>query len=114
MTIEENLGDGTFKQVFYSEFCAGAKTKADLQVYEGGSQNCWPSEFKFGDFNEDGFVDIYIDGTAADKVEWLRDGAIYMSTGKFTYDIVKPTAEDYPLIKMEIKKSRTKMKTVYN
>jgi len=114
MTIEENLGDGKFKQVFYSEFCAGTKTKADLQEWEGGSQNCWPSEFKFGDFNEDGFVDIYIDGTAADKVEWLRDGAIYMSTGKFTYDIVKPRDEDYPLIKLEIKKSRTKLKTVYN
>ncbi len=37
-----------------------------------------------------------------------------MSTGKFTYDVVKPNAEDYPLIKMEIKKSRTKLKTVYN
>ena len=69
--------------------------------------------FKFGDFNEDGFVDIYIDGTAADKVEWLRDGAIYMSTGKFTYDIVQTRDEDYPLIKLEIKKSLTKLKTVY-
>ncbi len=114
MSVEENLGDGTFKTAFYSEFCAGPKTKADLQEFEGGSQNCWPSEFKFGDFNEDGFVDIYIDGTAADKLHWLRDGAIYMSTGKFTYDVVKPNAEDYPLIKMEIKKSRTKLKTVYN
>jgi hypothetical protein len=113
MTIEENLGDGTFKQVFYSEFCAGAKTKADLQEFEGGSQNCWNSEFKFGDFNNDGFVDIYIDGTAADKVEWLRDGAIYMSNGKFTYDVVQARDEDYPLIKLEIKKSRTKLKTVY-
>jgi len=114
MTIEENLGDGTFKTVLYSEHCAGAKTKADLQWgNEGGSQNCWNSEFKFGDFNNDGFVDIYIDGTAADKVEWLRDGAIYMSTGKFTYDIVQTRDEDYPLIKLEIKKSRTKLKTVY-
>ena len=113
MTVEENLGDGTFKTAFYSEFCAGPKTKADLQVYEGGSQNCWPSEFQFGDFNEDGFVDIYIDGTAADKVEWLRDGAIYMSTGKFTYDVVQTRDEDYPLIKLEIKKSLTKLKTVY-
>ena len=113
MTIEENLGNGTFKTVLYSEHCAGPKTKADLQVMEGGSQNCWNSEFKFGDFNEDGFVDIYIDGTAADKVEWLRDGAIFMSTGKFTYDVVQTRDENYPLIKLEIKKSLTKLKTVY-
>jgi len=113
MSIEENLGDGTFKTAYYSEHCAGAKTKADLQEWEGDSQNCWNSEFKFGDFNNDGLVDIYIDGTAAGKVEWLRDGAIYMSTGKFTYDIVQTRDEDYPLIELEIKKSRTKLKTVY-
>ena len=113
MTIEENLGDGTFKTAYYSEHCAGAKTKADLQEWEGGSQNCWVSEFKFGDFNNDGFVDIYLDGTAADKVEWLRDGVIYMSTGKFTYDVVQTRDEDYPLIELEIKKSKTKLKTVY-
>jgi len=113
MTIEENLGDGTFKTAYYSEHCAGAKTKADLQEWEGDSQNCWNSEFKFGDFNNDGLVDIYIDGTAAGKVEWLRDGAIYMSTGKFTYDIIQTRDEDYPLIELEIKKSRTKLKTVY-
>ena len=77
---------------------------------EGGVHNCWVNDFKFGDFNNDGFVDIYIDGTAADKVEWLRDGAIYMSNGKFTYDVVQARDEDYPLIKLEIKKSRTKLK----
>ena len=113
MTIEENLGDGTFKTVLYSEHCAGAKTKADRQEWEGGPQNCWNSEFKFGDFNKDGLVDIYLDGTAADKVEWLRDGAIYMSTGKFTYDIIQTRDEDYPLIELEIKKSLTKLQTVY-
>ncbi len=75
--------------------------------------NCATDCEEFGDFSNDGLVDIYIDGTAAGKVEWLRDGAIYMSTGKFTYDIVQTRDEDYPLIELEIKKSRTKLKTVY-
>ena len=116
-TIEENLGDGTFKRVFDFEICKGPKSKDNWPRQEGNSYNCWASDFKFGDFNEDGLIDIYLDGHNAndsdDKV--VKDGAIFMSTGtgKFTYEIMKPTwkgsfdyaHKDYPLVEiMKIRK----------
>jgi hypothetical protein len=115
MTIEENLGGGKFKTAFYSEFCATPKTKEVWPKKESNEYNCWVSDYKFGDFNKDGFIDIYLDGHNANNSDTVRDGAIYMSTGKFTYDILwpsparfpggfKPVDEDYPLIEMKIKK----------
>ena len=103
MTIEENIGNGKFRTAFYSEFCASPKKKADFPNYEGNEYNCWVGEFKFGDFNKDGFIDIVLDGHDANNSDVVQDGAIYMSTGKFTYDIVLPNDEDFPLIKMKLK-----------
>ena len=102
MTIEENIGNGKFRTAFYSEFCASPKKKADFPNYEGNEYNCWVGEFKFGDFNKDGFIDIVLDGHDANNSDVVQDGAIYMSTGKFTYDIVLPNDEDFPLIKMKL------------
>jgi hypothetical protein len=104
ITIEENLGDGTFKTVLYSEFCASPGSGEAWPKQEGSVWTCWAEDFKFGDFNEDGFIDIYIDGHNAKYSEVINDGAIYMSTGKFTYDIVSPTDKDYPLLDIIIKR----------
>ena len=104
MTIEENIGNGKFKTAFYSEFCPTPKTKEEWPRQEGSFWNCWVSDYKFGDFNKDGFIDIYLDGHDANKSDVVKDGAIYMSTGKFTYDILLPTDKDYPLLEIIIKK----------
>jgi len=115
MTIEENIGNGKFKTAFYSEFCATPKTKEVWPKREANEYNCYVYDFKFGDFNKDGLIDIYLDGHDANNTDTVRDGAIYMSTGKFTYDILwpsplrhpggfKPVDENYPLIEMKIKK----------
>jgi hypothetical protein len=114
MTIEENIGNGQFKTAFYSEFCPTPKTKAVWPKKEANEYNCWVSDFKFGDFNKDGLIDIYLDGHDANNSDTVRDGAIYMSTGKFTYDILWPSPlgrgaggygdEGYPLIAIEIMK----------
>ena len=103
ITIEENIGNGKFKTVFYSEFCKSPKTKAEFPRQEGSDWNCWAADFKFGDFNKDGLVDIYIEGHDANKSDVVKDGAIYMNTGKFTYDIVLPNDKDYPLHEIRIK-----------
>ena len=73
---------------------------------EGGSHNCWVNDFKFGDFNKDGLVDIYLDGHDADKSDVVSDGAIYMSNGKFTYDIVTPYDKSYPLKNLKLRTTR--------
>jgi len=114
MTIEENLGNGKFKTVLYSEFCPTPRTKEAWPRQEGNEYNCWVSDYKFGDFNKDGLIDIYLDGHDANNSDTVRDGAIYMSTGKFTYDILWPSPlgrgaggygdEGYPLIEIEIMK----------
>ena len=104
MTIEENIGNGKFKTVLYSEFCPTPKTKEEWPRQDGSFWNCWVSDYKFGDFNKDGFIDIYLDGHDARNSDVVRDGAIYMSTGKFTYDILLPTDKDYPLLEIKIKK----------
>ena len=98
ISIEENLGDGTFKTVLYQEFCKGPKNKESWPRQEGSSYNCWVSDFKFGDFNKDGFIDIYLDGHDANNSDKkvVKDGAVFMSNGKFTYDILKPTSNRYP------------------
>ena len=104
MTIEENIGNGKFKTALYSEFCPTPKTKEEWPKREGSSWNCWVSDYKFGDFNKDGLIDIYLDGHDARNSDVVRDGSIYMSTGKFTYDILLPTDKDYPLLEIIIKK----------
>jgi len=113
MTIEENIGNGKFRTVLYSEFCASPETKAIWPTQEANIYNCWVSEFKFGDFNKDGFIDIVLDGHDANNSTVVKDGAVYMSTGKFTYDIVLPSPlaykgnkkaqEGFPLITMKLK-----------
>ena len=102
MTIEENIGNGQFKTVLHDEWCVGNTDKNKWMRWEGGIHNCATSDFKFGDFNKDGLVDIYLDGGDVDKSNLIQDGAIYMSTGKFTYDIVLPNDEDYPLKKIKL------------
>ena len=108
MTIEENTGNGKFKTALYSEFCPTPKTKEEWPRQEGSFWNCWVSDFKFGDFNKDGFIDIYLDGHDANNSDVVKDGAIYMSTGKFTYDILLPTDKDYPLLEIITKKHSEK------
>jgi hypothetical protein len=107
VTIEENIGNGQFRTAFYSELCAGPKTKAEWPNTEGNPWNCWADDFMFGDFNKDGLVDIYLDGNGVIggiEKHTIKEGTIYMSTGKFTYDIVQPTDKDYPLLEIKIYK----------
>jgi hypothetical protein len=106
MTIEENIGNGQFRTVLHEEFCAGNTNKNDWMRNEGGSHNCWVNDFKFGDFNKDGLVDIYLDGHDANKSNVVQDGTIYMSNGKFTYDIVNPNDADYPLKNINLRTTR--------
>tara|TARA_Y100000389_G_scaffold20454_1_gene17614 strand:+ start:38 stop:1708 length:1671 start_codon:yes stop_codon:yes gene_type:complete len=117
MSIEENLGDGTFNTVFDIEFCKGPKNKGSWPTQEGSKYNCWVSDFKFADFNNDGLIDIYLDGHDANNSDnkIVKDGAVFMSNGKFTYDILKPSRtqypggfkdhdKGYPLVEMKIRK----------
>jgi len=106
MTIEENIGNGQFRTVLHEEFCAGNTNKNDWMRNEGGSHNCWVNDFKFGDFNKDGLVDIYLDGHDADKSDVVSDGTIFMSDGKFKYNIVTPYDKSYPLKKLKLKTTR--------
>jgi len=115
MTIEENLGNGKFKTVYSLEFCP---TPTSIDIWpkrEANEYNCWASDFKFGDFNKDGLVDIYLDGHDVNISEVVKDGAILLSNGKFNYDIklpspakypggFKPVDDDYPLREIKIKK----------
>jgi len=106
MTIEENIGKGKFRNVLYDEFCVGNTDKSDWMKNEGGYHNCWVNDFKFGDFNKDGLVDIYLDGHDVNKSNVVQDGTIYMSNGKFTYDIVNPNDADYPLKNIKLRTTR--------
>ena len=51
-----------------------------------------------GDFNKDGFVDLVVDGVLHLSRSEFPDGTVYLSTGKFTYDIIRPDEENYPLV----------------
>ena len=103
MSIEENIGNGQFKTVFLDRWCDGPPTKAEWPTWEGGKYGCHAPEWKFGDFNKDGFVDIVVDGSWMLRKNSLNierriiDGTVYLSTGKFKYDIVRPSDDDYPL-----------------
>ena len=103
MSIEENIGNGQFKTVFLDRWCDGPPTKAEWPTWEGGKYGCHAPEWKFGDFNKDGFVDIVVDGSWVLRKNSLNierriiDGTVYLSTGKFTYDIINPDDANYPL-----------------
>jgi hypothetical protein len=100
MSIEENIGNGQFRTVFLDEWCKGPKTKADWPVWEGSVEyNCWGSGWMFGDFNKDGFVDIVVDDGEMNMKSPFRiiDSTVYLSTGKFKYDAIRPDEENYPL-----------------
>ena len=108
LSIEENLGNGQFKTAYLEEWCKGPKTKADWpQGTEGSNHNCNTSGFMLGDFNEDGFVDFVVTGKLRESFTTPRgdrypDGTVYLSTGKFTYDVIRPKDEDYPLNDFEV------------
>ena len=98
MTIEENIGNGQFKRVLTDEWCAGPKSKAEWPLWEGAEGGCWAGGgFLFGDFNKDGLVDIVVNGNVLLNDKRIPDGTVYLSTGKFKYDIVRPSDDDYPL-----------------
>jgi hypothetical protein len=122
MTIEENIGNGKFKTVFYSEFCPTPKTKEAWPRQEGTYWNCWVSDYKFGDFNKDGLIDIYLDGHNVNISDIVKDGAILLSNGKFNYDIKLPSpikypggfdsiSKDYPLSELKILENNYVSKT---
>ena len=117
MQIEENIGDGEFKTALYSEHCSGPDSMALWPRTEGSSYNCWSDDFKFGDFNKDGLIDIVIDRNhspsqgAEEFGNVITGGAVYMSNGKFTYDILWPEDEGYPLI--DISTIKSKPRAVY-
>ena len=109
LSIEENLGNGQFKTAYLEEWCKGPKTKADWpQGSEGSNHNCVTSSFMLGDFNEDGFVDFVVTGKLRESFTTSRgdnypDGTVYLSTGKFTYDVIRrPRDKDYPLNDFEV------------
>ena len=103
MSIEENIGNGEFKTVFLDRWCDGPPSKAEWPTWEGGKYGCHAPEWKFGDFNQDGFVDIVVDGSWMLRENSLNierriiDGTVYLSTGKFTYDTIHPDDKNYPL-----------------
>ena len=100
MTIEENIGNGQFKTVLVDEFCKGATSKAEWPYgNEGNKWNCYASEFFLGDFNKDGFVDIVVRVSDYNhKIDnRVKDGTVFLSTGKFTYDTIYSDDKDYPL-----------------
>ena len=70
-----------------------------IHHYEGNAFTCHASDFKFGDFNKDGLIDIVVQGFDIKRSDEIKDGAVYMSTGKFEYDIILPTQDDYPFVK---------------
>jgi hypothetical protein len=85
--------------VFLDEWCEGPSTKAEWPEWEGSKWGCWAPGWMFGDFNKDGFVDIVVDGqmNVNDKNLRIIDGTVYLSTGKFKYDVIRPDEENYPL-----------------
>jgi hypothetical protein len=98
ISIEENIGNGQFRTVLFDEWCEGPSTKAEWPLWEGGGGGgCWAPAWMLGDFNKDGFVDLVVDGVLHLSRSEFPDGTVYLSTGKFTYDIIRPDEENYPL-----------------
>ena len=99
LSIEENIGNGQFRNVLLQEWCKGPASRSEYPSYEGNAFTCHASDFKFGDFNKDGLIDIVVQGFDIKRSDEIKDGAVYMSTGKFEYDIILPTQDDYPFVK---------------
>jgi hypothetical protein len=97
ISIEENIGNGQFRTVLFDEWCEGPPTKAEWPKWEGGDFGCWAPAWMLGDFNKDGFVDLVVEGVLHLRRDEFPDGTVYLSTGKFTYDIIRPDEENYPL-----------------
>jgi hypothetical protein len=103
MVIEENIGNGQFRTALVDEWCKGPPSKEEWPKWEGGGYGCFQIGLHFGDFNEDGFIDIVVDGSVLDgqpkytPIKRLSDGTVFLSTGKFTYDTILPEDADYPL-----------------
>ena len=100
MIIEENIGNGQFRTALVDEWCAGPMPGEEKSKTEGGSHNCFAINFKLGDFNKDGLVDIVVDANWYLKEmhnHRVVDGSVFLSTGKFTYDTIHPDDENYPL-----------------
>ena len=97
ISIEENIGNGQFRTVLFDEWCEGPPTKAEWPKWEGGDFGCWAPAWMLGDFNKDGFVDLVVEGVLHLRNDEFPDGTVYLSTGKFTYDIIRPDEENYPL-----------------
>ena len=99
ISIEENIGNGQFRTVLFDEWCEGPSTKSEWPLWEGGGGGgCWAPAWMLGDFNKDGFVDLVVDGVLHLSRSEFPDGTVYLSTGKFTYDIIRPDEENYPLV----------------
>ena len=102
MVIEENIGNGQFRTALVDEWCKGPPSKEEWPKWEGGEYGCFQIGLQFGDFNEDGFIDIVVDGTTmpgqpkyTDRKR-LGDGTVFLSTGKFTYDTILSEDRDSP------------------
>jgi len=102
MVIEENIGNGQFRTALVDEWCKGPPSKEEWPNWEGGEYGCFQIGLQFGDFNEDGFIDIVVDGTTmpgqpkyTDRKR-LGDGTVFLSTGKFTYDTILSEDRDSP------------------
>ena len=97
ISIEENIGNGQFRTVLFDEWCEGPPTKAEWPKWEGGDFGCWAPAWMLGDFNKDGFVDLVVEGVLHLRNDKFPDGTVYLSTGKFKYDVIRPEEENYPL-----------------
>jgi hypothetical protein len=97
ISIEENIGNGQFRTVLFDEWCEGPPKKAEWPKWEGGDFGCWAPAWMLGDFNKDGFVDLVVEGVLHLRNDEFPDGTVYLSTGKFKYDVIRPDEENYPL-----------------
>ena len=103
MVIEENIGNGQFRTALVDEWCKGPPSKEEWPNWEGGEYGCHQIGLHFGDFNEDGYIDMVVDGSIMDGQpkytdrKKISDGTVFLSTGKFAYDTIIPEDNDYPL-----------------
>ena len=100
MVIEENIGNGQFRTALVDEWCKGPPSKEEWPQWEGGDYGCFQISLLLGDFNEDGFIDIVVEGTTFERPsnpKRIVSGTVFLSTGKFTYDTIHPDDRKNPL-----------------
>ena len=100
MVIEENIGNGQFRTALVDEWCKGPPSKEEWPQWEGGDYGCNQISLLLGDFNEDGFIDIVVEGTTFERPsnpKRIVSGTVFLSTGKFTYDTIHPDDRKNPL-----------------